>query len=213
MTSEIKAQLIDGTQTGKVYPYSVKQYADYLLSNASVNPDYEKAVPLVKKMLNYGAYAQLYFNRNADNLANKDLPDADKALSDVTVTEPQTAFNLPEGVSVEGSTLSLKSETTLSLYFTSNATLSFSASDKTVETATSGNYQIARIRGIAAKELQSPFTLNVTAGEETGRATYSPMNYCGKILNDGTDNEALSNVTKALVLYAQTANEYFSPTS
>ncbi len=213
MTSDIQAQLIDGTQTGKVYTYSVKQYADYLLSNASVNPDYEKAVPLVKKMLNYGAYAQLYFDRNADNLANKDLPDADKALGNVKVNAPQTDVSLPKGVSFEGSTLSLKSETTLSLYFTSNATLSFSAGDKTVETATSGNYQIARIRGIAASELKDSFTLTVTAGEETGRATYSPMNYCGKILNDGTDNEALSNVTKALVLYAQAANEYFSPTS
>ena len=212
MTSDIQAQLIDGTQTGKVYPYSVKQYADYLLTHTPENAEFAKAAPLVKKMLNYGAYAQIYFDRNAGNLANKDLSAIDREL-DVMFTEPQTAFNLPGNVKFEGATLSLKSETTLSLYFTSDTPLTFSVDDKTVETASSGNYQIARIRGIAAKELQDSFTLKITAGEATGSATYSPMNYCGKVLSDSTYSKALSNVTKALVLYAQAAKDYFSPTS
>ncbi|MBQ4262143.1 MAG: hypothetical protein II709_09690, partial [Ruminococcus sp.] len=64
MTSEIKAQMIDGDQNGTDYTYSVKKYADYLIEHADEREDLAAAVPLVKKMLNYGAYAQIYFDKN-----------------------------------------------------------------------------------------------------------------------------------------------------
>ena len=210
MSSDIKAQLIDGSRAGREYTYSVKDYSNYLIKHENESAEYLRAVPLVKKMLNYGAYAQIYFDKNTANLANAILTDEEKALDNVTVTEPQTSVTLPKGVTFEDATLSLKSETSLSLYFTSETSLTFSAGDKTVETVSSGNYQIARIRGIAAKELQDSFELNITAGEAAGSAIYSPMNYCYKILNDGTYSENLINVTKALVLYAQAANTYFA---
>lgn len=39
-----------------------------------------------------------------------------------------------------------------------------------------GGYQVARIRDIPAMELQDSFTLTVTAGDQNGTVTYSPMN-------------------------------------
>ena len=105
-------------KSGVVYSYSVKEYADYLLAHANERDDLKRAAPLVKAMLNYGAYAQIYFDKNPNNLANADLIEADKTLGEVTISEPQTVFALPESVTFAGSTLSLKSETTLSLYFT-----------------------------------------------------------------------------------------------
>ena len=210
MASQITAQIVDGSMAGTVYTYSVKDYADYLFEHEHDSAEYEQAVPLVKKMLNYGAYAQIYFNNNTENLANKDLSAEDKALGDVTVTPPATVFDLPADVTFEGATLSLKSETTLSLYFASDSELSFSAGEMTVEKATNGEYQIARIRGIPANELKDSVTLTVTAGEESGSVTYSPMNYCYNALNGGTSNNNLKNVIKALCSYAQAAESYFN---
>ena len=210
MTSEIRAQIIDGESSGTEYTYSVREYADYLIKHAYDSAAYARAVPLVKKMLNYGAFAQGYFDKNTASLANGGLTDEEKALGDVTVTEPETSANLPEGVTFEGATLSLKSETSLSLYFKSGTALTFSCDGKTVEAASSGGYQIARIRNIPANELKDSFTLSLTAGGADGSVVYSPMNYCGSILRGGTDNEALVSVIKALVLYAQAADTYFS---
>ena len=192
MTSVITAQIIDGGREGTAYTYSVKDYANYLLEHKNDNAAYRKAAPLVEKMLQYGAYAKAYFD-------NATLDDLDA----VEITAPETAFSLPEGVTFEGATLSLKSETTLSLYFTS-----------TVETAKNGTYQVARIRGIAASELQNSFTLKINGNDAV---TYSPMNYCKNVLAPSsatsdeaqTQNPRLVNVVKALYQYSQAADLYF----
>ena len=165
-------------------------------------------------MLNYGAYAQIYFDKNPGTLANEIMDETEKELGDVTITAPETAFDLPAGVTFEGATLSLKSETTLSIYFKSNTTLTFSCGDYTVETAASGGYQIARIRGIKAKHIGDTFNLTVNGGT----VTYSPLNYCKNVLPDSTaspdevqnqQDEKLQNVVKALYLYWQAADAYF----
>ena len=206
MTSQITAQLIDGDYSSDVFPYSVKEYADYLLEHTDENEDYAKAAPLVKAMLNYGANSQLYFDKNTGNLANAGLTAEDKELDDVAITIADPVIeNLPEGTTFEGATLSLKSETTLSLYFKSSDDLTFSCEDYTVETATKGGYQIARIRGIKAADIGKSLTLNVSGGT----VSYSPLNYCKYVLADDTQDEKLQNAVKALYLYWQAAAAYF----
>ncbi len=208
MASEITAQIIDGDKAGTKYTYSVKDYADYLLSHTDDDEAYAKAAPLVKSMLNYGAYSQSYFGV-AGTPANAGLNDADKALGEVSI--PKTfkyADNatLPEGVTFEGATLSLKSETTLSLYFKGlPADTTFTCNGKTVETAKNGEYVIARIRGIKASELKNNFTVTF----EGFSVKYNAMTYCYNVLNGGTDDKNLQNVCKALYLYAEEASKYF----
>ena len=207
MASQIKAQIIDGEKKGTPYTYSVKDYADYLLEHTSESAEYEKAAPLVKAMLNYGAYSQLYFDKNPDTLANSDLTDTEKALDSVTIDIDDFAVdNLPKGATFEGATLSLKSETTLSLYFKSSETLTFTCDGYTVETVESGNYQVARIRGIKAKHIGNRFTLTVNGGT----VVYSPLNYCKNMLANEESDKNLQNVLKALYLYWQAADTYFS---
>ena len=85
---------------------------------------------------------------------------------------------------------------------------------KTVETAKNGTYQVARIRGIAASELQNSFTLKINGNDAV---TYSPMNYCKNVLAPSsatsdeaqTQNPRLVNVVKALYQYSQAADLYF----
>ena len=207
MASEITAQLVDGEKSGEKYTYSVKDYADYLLSHTEVE-QYAKAAALIKAMLNYGAYSQSYFGEGTP------LAESYKAaVDDVSVPvvfEYDDNAKLPEGVTFEGATLSLKSETTLSLYFKGLAEKTeFTCGGKTVETAKNGEYVVARIRGIKASELENDFTVKVGESSETYNVTYNVMTYCYNVLSDDTVDDNLKNVCKALYQYAEEAREYF----
>ena len=109
----------------------------------------------------------------------------------------------------EGATLSLKSETTLSLYFKGlPADTKFICNGKTIETAKNGEYVVARIRGIKANELENDFTVKFGESSETYNVTYNVMTYCYNVLNDDTVDDNLKNVCKALYKYAQAAKTY-----
>ncbi|MCR5479774.1 MAG: leucine-rich repeat domain-containing protein [Ruminococcus sp.] len=205
MASTITAQLVDGEKSGTKYTYSVKDYADYLLTHTDVE-EYANAAPLVKTMLSYGAYSQQFFGEGTP------LADSYKGnVSDVAI--PATfkynaeKTDLPENVTLDGVTLSLMSETTLSLYFKGlpKNTEFLCSNGNSVETVFNGEYVIARIRGIKANDLDSIFTVTFTGGS----VEYSPMTYCYNVLTGGSTDEKLQNVCKVLYQYAQAANEYF----
>ncbi|MBR5424897.1 MAG: InlB B-repeat-containing protein [Clostridiales bacterium] len=205
MTGTITAQILDTDLEGNLYTYSVKEYASYLLSAKEGTYD-AKTIRLVKALLNYGASAQMYFTVNTDNLANSELSAQDKNLSAVTaamINKPYdpSGTTLPAGVSFEGSTLSLKSETTLSLYFKSDAKLTFNCGSKPVQKSTQDGYQIARIREINAAELDEDRVLTVTVNGVNYKVTYNPMTYCYNVLSDNSYGEDAQNFCRALYLF------------
>lgn len=206
MNSVITAQILGVDKETTVYTYSVKDYADWLIEHKNDSAAYTKAAPLVEKMLRYGAYAKEYFDKT-DTLPDLGDVKIDSKFDTYTSTVSDDLF--------DGATLSLKSQTTLSLYFTDTDELTFTCVDengaeRTVKTVSNGSTQIARIRNIAASELKDSFTVTVKKGDTVlGAITYSPMNYCYKALNGGTENENLINAVKALVAYSDAANEYF----
>ena len=105
----------------------------------------------------------------------------------------------------EGATLSLKSETSLSLYFTSAEQPEFSCDSHTVETVKNGDYWVARIRGIPSKNIGDTFTLHVNSGT----ITYSPLNYVKNVINGDQADEKLINLVKALYFYWQASEDYY----
>lgn len=207
MTSQIQAQIIDENYQSEIFTYSVKEYADYLLAHTGDNPRYAEAAPLVKAMLNYGACAQRFFGKDTDNLANADLSYADRELGDVSIDVSNPTAALPQGVTLAGATLSLKAETTLSLYFNSSAVLRFSCDGMDVDTDVVDGYKVARIRNISAADLGKTFTLSVNGDYYV---TYSPMNYCRDVLSGGSDDVNLQDTVKALYRYRLAAEDYFS---
>ena len=72
MTSDIQAQMIgnNGEKKGTVHTYTVKEYADYILSHMSADESLTSraTIQLVKGMLNYGGAAQKYFGYKTDKL-------------------------------------------------------------------------------------------------------------------------------------------------
>ena len=215
MNATVTGQIIDGEKHGDEYTYSVRDYADYLFDNADENgtdlqKEYAKAAPLVEKMLNYGAYAQKYF---APNTADEDLANVGHVVDISGVTADmigKSAYtdNLNGVADFSGATLSLKSQTSLSLYFTSDEELTFNCNYE-YETQSKNGYQIIRIRNIHAVNLNYDFKVTVSAGGKSGTVRFSPMNYCYNVLNGGSDDAKLQNVVKALYLYYQGANAYF----
>ena len=214
MVSDIKARIVDGDTYGTEYSYSVEKYAKYILDHPEVD-EYASAANMVKAMLNYGSYSQMFFNNNVMNLANASLDEDDKAIGDVTAALiDKSTFNeaLPADVVFEGASLSLQSETTLSLYFKSDAILDFDCPNRVFETAVSGQYQVIRIRNISAKELGDDFMVSVSADDTQGTISYSPMNYCYNVLNNDAyaDNTNLQNVVRSIYKYWQAAKYYFN---
>ena len=217
VTSQIKAQLIEpeNGKKGKEYTYSVKDYAKYLLEHQDEDPKFKNAVPLVKTLLNYSSYAQVFFDKSSDNLASDGLlTDEEKNVSRVTAeTVGNRAYTeniTVEGLSFESSSLSLKSETTLSLLFISDKPVNFECETNTVETEQNGSYWVARIRNIPSGKAQEDYTVTIKIDDQNaGTVTYNPMRYCYNVLNGGTNDQNLINVVRAFYLYTQAAKDYF----
>ena len=118
---------------------------------------------------------------------------------------------MPAGVEFDGATLSLKSQTTLSLYFVKEngaadveLTMDGMTEGVDYETEHKGNEYVIRIRNISAAELNDDFTVMVNG---TGSVTYSPMTYCYKAQT--SSDAKLANTVKALYLYWVEADKYF----
>ncbi|MBR6959251.1 MAG: InlB B-repeat-containing protein, partial [Clostridiales bacterium] len=214
MSSPVTAQLyVNGSKFGDEMSYSVREYADYLLNPDNKHPDRKAAENLVKAMLNYGAYAQVYFGVEAipanetDYMTTEEKRRPESETISFVAPQKDTDLNGLDGVAYAGSSLSLKSETTLSLYFTSDKKLTFECSGRTVETATAGIYQVARITDISASDIGSVITLTVSNSSGQATVKFSPLNYIDSVIGGdyGTD---LENVVKALYIFYDEAVKY-----
>lgn len=202
----------DGVRSQE-YNYSIKQYAESVLTQTT-DPNIQK---LVKTMLNYGAYAQQYFNYNADNLTNAGLEPADQGLLGDVVTDafleykyqPLQSQNV---IAMQNISLVLKSETTLRLYFTCASGVTADALEVTSSTCTpvirqteGGSYYIA-IENIVAGSLGDMHTITVknTVTGETDTCTVSALTY-GYYALTGSTKATLQNLVKSLYLYNQAA--------
>lgn len=102
--------------------------------------------------------------------------------------------------------MSLKSETTVSLFFknSSENDVTFKLGDIDITPVDNNGYLQVTITGIKANQLSSDFTITVG---DSGYVTYSPMNYCKTVL-EGEYPDNLKNVVKALYKYSQAADSY-----
>lgn len=216
MSDVIVATLYDGDEVVDTESVSIRDYAEVILKNESNNAAYTAAQPLIKAMINYGAYAQKLFGYNVENLANKGY-ETDTDIQNVSYTD-LSAFNKERqgqtGLgSLAGASLVLESETTLRMFFQFETGVDLTDLTFTVDGVEqpyekNGNYYIVDFKNIAAKDLDKDFTVTVSAGGKSFNATCSAMTFCYNALTN-TSNVALQNVAKAMYLYNISANDYF----
>ena len=229
MTSIITAQMVDGNSKGNKYEYSVQKYGQFILNHYYI-AKYEDAKEIVKAMLNYGAYSQLYFNYNLENLANSVFEyeyEREVDMIDISELRAFSGSTLvgTSGLKLKSANLELESETVLNLYFTGIEGcdhLNFRLDDGTAEGKAlrcvisddgSGN-GIAKvtITNIPICFINNDFKINVYEGTGyAGTITYSPMNYCYNVISrpvTATRTEALKLDISAYILFYQKSVEY-----
>ena len=213
MTQDIKAQMFDGNgNCGKEYTYTVRDYAQYIVTHNS----YQDVVPFAVAMLNYGASSQKYFNKEVDELANKYLTDDEQEIPDrfdgyIDKFTPKKAEDDVLG-QFAGLNMVLESETTLNIFYEPKegidvSKLTFSVDGKEVTLEKRGQYYILSLENIKANELGTSKTFTVTDGANTLSGDYCAMMYCYQVLNaaEGTYEDDLVTLVKAFSDYAYSA--------
>lgn len=213
MNRPVKAEMIVNGSAVAEKSYSVYEYGRYILENPGQYSDY--VVQTVKAMLNYGAYAQQYFNYHTDAPANANCEyTADElnavsaeTLSDYTYTTSGDSSN----VAFCGASLVLESETTLKLFFTvqDGAEVTFVLKDGETEQVltptTERGMQCIAIPNIKPNALHKMWTVEV----DGLTVNYSALSYAHKALSLNK-SEALENLAKAMYLYNQAAVAYLT---
>ena len=238
MTSDIKAQMIgnDGEKKGKVYTYTVKEYADYILSHTSAEgSDISKAtIQLVKGMLNYGGAAQKYFGYKTDKLASDGLTLTGTVFNDTSIinnitNEANKAFVKCANAKVtfKSAYLSLNSTTDLcvSVQFADDVTVKedmfaiwcntdqISKDQYEVTKVNEENCYKITLHGVKASQLNEKYAFYVELSDtEYAELAYGTNSYAYTVMSSACDNinniESLREVVKALYAYGSCAQEY-----
>ena len=217
MTKKVNAVLHCNDWTGQTYSYSVYDYASKILAEPE-SSEYKSSAPLIKAMLNYGGYAQTYFNENTDALANKGLYNKtnDPVLTTNTTVSKDynyAVFNNNMGVSFIGGSLVLNSGTDLKLYYGIDDknvayNINVSVNGQNVAPEYDGNIMCVRVPDISISSLGDTYNVKISVNGKEINQKYSAMTYMYKALNAQNSNTKLNNVVKALYLYNEAAKQY-----
>ena len=238
MTSDIKAQMIgnNGEKKGTVYTYTVKEYADYILSHTSADEgDVSKAtIQLVKGMLNYGGAAQKYFGYKTDKLASDGLTLTGTVFNDTSIINNITNEANKASVTCANAKVTFKSAY-LSLNSTTDLCVSVQfADDVTVkedmfaiwcntDQISKDQYEVTKVNeencykitlhGVKASQLNEKYAFYVELSDtEYAQLAYGTNSYAYTVMSSACDNinniESLREVVKALYAYGVCAEEY-----
>lgn len=215
MASDIKAELLDA-QNNVLWSkdsYSVKAYAEDYLKDTSV--DNGASEPLVKAMLNYGAYCQQYFGYNTGSLANATtfMTDAERNVSDLTSFGSSFKANntLPAGVS-SGAILTLDDLISLKVIFFGADKVEYAGGniDETVTISDTDDGPAITFGGIRYWNLEKEFEIKVTRGSTTTTVKYSPKYFCHNVIDLGSGKPALKPAMQALCKLYNTIQTYLA---
>ena len=240
MTSDIQAQMIgnNGEKKGTVHTYTVKEYADYILSHMSADgSDISKAtIQLVKGMLNYGGAAQKYFGYKTDKLASDGLDLTERVFNDTSIINlitndankaSVTYYNAQDKVTFKSAYLSLNSTTDLCVYvqFADDVTVKedmfaiwcntdqISKDQYEVTKVNEENCYKITLHGMKASQLNEKYAFCVELSDtEYAELAYGTNSYAYTVMSSACDNinniESLREVVKALYAYGSCAQEY-----
>lgn len=231
LTEKVDISIIksDGTQSNS-YVFSPADYLDEFLSGQDENGVIVKQKAIAKALLNYGAYAQLYFDENTSDLANKNL--TDNAVETLSVddilknTVDEDTSKLDNGdLEYIGTSLVCTDETAMKVYFVNKNQLTLDqikqkydikvngdspyASNCNYETTLDGSLMCIKIKELYPYMLSSNYTILITNKDSSDKAegVVSPYSYIRKAVQ-GKD-EKLASLCKAMYLYGE-AVEYFA---
>lgn len=196
MNDTITVQVVNGEDKSEEQSFTVLQYAQRVLADEELSEYHQ----MVKEMLNYGGYAQIYFGHNTENLVNKDLKPEEVGKEEVPQEDvPVEIEGAVEGISAYGAALVFRNKIAVRYYFKVTgdaANYTFTANDKPYEPFTSGDYTCIEVADINPQDLEKAITVTVN---DTLSFSYSPMTYIVRMSQKGTEN--MKPLMKALYNY------------
>jgi hypothetical protein len=208
MTDDVIAEFFyHGGSTG-AYSYSVQTYAHHILEKS----ENENMKALATAMLYYGEAAQHNFAYHLDKLADDGMEPLDYTAITMYV-QPKPTPKGTDLVSVCAASLIMNSENDLRFYLKAKSEdFTVSCNGQLLEVKKNGDLYYVDVVGIAAKDLDEAVTITIDDGTDTAEVSYSPMTYCSNIWNNQTGkySQEMKNLTAALYLYNQAANNFFA---
>ncbi len=184
---------------------SVKSYLDQTKKSSDA-----KMAKLAKAMDVYGQYSQKYFNYNTQLVSTFEAVN-EYNLSGFAETDNG---NMPEGLTYYGSSLMLKSETSIRHYYHVNSGYDiedyvFEVNGQTLTpTCRTGLYYI-EIPNIAAAMLGNNAVTKISKGENIYEYNYSALSYMNKCKTKYTAAEDIYKLANAMASYYDAAKSYF----
>lgn len=196
MNDEITVQIVNGDDASAVKTYTVLQYAQYVLGDESLSNYHQ----LVKEMLNYGGFAQIYFEYNDENPVNADVEGVGAEEVPADAAPEMAVSGKVDGISFYGASLLFRNKIAVRYYFTvsgdiSSYTFTVNGTPYQPELKEEGLYYI-EVADINPQDLDDAITVAVN---ETLTVSYSPMNYIVRMSTKGSDN--LKALMKAIYNY------------
>lgn len=196
MNDEITVQIVNGDDASAVKTYTVLQYAQYVLGDESLSNYHQ----LVKEMLNYGGFAQIYFEYNDENPVNADVEGVGAEEVPADAAPEMAVSGKVDGISFYGASLLFRNKIAVRYYFTvsgdiSSYTFTVNGTPYQPELKEEGLYYI-EVADINPQDLDDAI---IVAVNETLTVSYSPMNYIVRMSTKGTEN--LQALMKAIYNY------------
>ena len=205
---------INGVLEDETDDYRVRDYALAIIdSEDNTFEKQDELTALMKAMLDYGAKAQVVFDRQDVPLANTDVDYTMGSVDASTISsaERDMETGLEElGLEYYTSSVVFLTKTTLRLYYrikdkdifdTVKNNITFDGNKVTHKV--NGSYIYFEISDIAASKLDEVHTLSINGTEYK----YSVMDYAKDLVN--SDTPAYQDLGKAIYYYNQAANTYY----
>ena len=191
--------------------YCVQDYAKAILQGNYAS----EVVAVVKAMLNYGAQTQLYFNHNADTLANAILPAEEQQITisdSVFDAYKASVEGQVAGITHKGTSVLVTSKTAMTHYFAVEngkdiSSYTFTVNGQTVTPNAKDGYYYIDILDIYAKKLHADYTVVISDDKASMTIVCSVFDYANKVVH-GPYDETLKNVVRSMYAYNQSAIAY-----
>ena len=204
----LRGSCVNLTKTG--YSYSIQDY----FSVARTKTDDPKLLALLDAMSDYGSMAQLQFNYRISSRVPVKADLSQVSLADLESYQATITPGKVSGVTYQGNSLLLQSETVLRFYFTvdsgSIGDYSFKLGKKAITPVQSGDRWYVEVPDIHAKDLDTFYTVTVSSSEgKILTVKACALSYACSVLSSGDSSDTLKDTVRSLYLYNKAANAWF----
>ena len=228
MTDEVTLQMNVGGRDGTPVNCSVRSYADAILAGTEYT---EQEKEMVRAMLNYGSYTQLYAGYNTDNLAAAGLYAAgeDPVLNGDAPDLTEYAYsyelnNQEDGLQVGKASLLLGTDVSIRFYYQPGAGKTaedylptqegYLENDMILGYDQDKDMYYAEIVHISPLDLGRMYTLVIYEAPEPdfdnpiATVTFGALSYCRSMIENEEASDASRNLSRAIYNYYEAANAF-----